>query len=101
MSGKIRNPERKCKMCGAKCEKQMRYCVACAIQRKAARVSIDPRKVHVGVYFTPKAALDVIREQPADIILANPPLEFATGSGGYLCEIAREMEGITPERMTV
>jgi hypothetical protein len=92
MSGKIRNPERKCKMCGAKCEKQMRYCVACAIQRKAARV---------GVYFTPKAALDVIREQPADIVLANPPLEFATGSGGYLCEIAREMEGITPERMTV
>ena len=37
----------------------------------------------------------------ADIILANPPLEFATGSGGYLCEIAREMEGITPERITV
>jgi hypothetical protein len=54
-----------------------------------------------GVYFTPKAALDVIRQQPADIILANPPLEFATGSGGYLCEIAREMEGITPERMTI
>ena len=27
--------------------------VACAIQRKAARVGIDPRKVHVGVVRPP------------------------------------------------
>lgn len=38
MSGKIRNPTRRCKICGAECSKRMRYCVACAIQRKAARV---------------------------------------------------------------
>lgn len=37
MSGKIRNPAQHCKICGAKCNKRMRYCVACAIQRKAAR----------------------------------------------------------------
>jgi hypothetical protein len=27
----------------------MRYCVSCAIKRKASRMGIDPRKVHVGV----------------------------------------------------
>ena len=53
MSGKIRNPTRRCKICGAECSKRMRYCVACAIQRKAARVGIDPRKVHVGVVRPP------------------------------------------------
>lgn len=35
--------------CGAPVKANVRYCVACAIQRKAARVGIDPRKVHVGV----------------------------------------------------
>ena len=49
MSGKTRNPSRTCKACGAKCEKTMRYCVSCAIKRKASRMGIDPRKVHVGV----------------------------------------------------
>lgn len=34
MSGKVRNPERRCKICGARCEKQMRYCKACAKKRK-------------------------------------------------------------------
>ena len=34
MSGKIRNPERRCKICGNKCEKQMRYCKLCARERK-------------------------------------------------------------------
>ena len=34
MSGKIRNPERRCKICGGKCEKQMRYCKLCAKERK-------------------------------------------------------------------
>lgn len=36
MSGKIRNPERRCKICGGKCGKQMRYCKLCARERKAA-----------------------------------------------------------------
>ena len=30
MSGKIRNPARRCKICGGKCKKQMRYCKLCA-----------------------------------------------------------------------
>ena len=34
MSGKIRNPERRCRICGNKCEKQMRYCKLCARERK-------------------------------------------------------------------
>ena len=88
MSGKIRNPERKCKMCGARCEKQMRYCVACAIQRKAARVGIDPRKVHVGVFYARPGMLDAA-------------LAGEHSTGGYLCEIAREMEGVKPERMII
>ena len=29
MSGKIRNPERRCKICGGKCNKRMRYCKLC------------------------------------------------------------------------
>jgi hypothetical protein len=37
MSGKIRNPERRCKICGGKCNKQMRYCKLCAKERKAAK----------------------------------------------------------------
>jgi hypothetical protein len=34
MSGKIRNPERRCKICGGKCNKRMRYCPTCARERK-------------------------------------------------------------------
>ena len=34
MSGKIRNPERRCKICGNKCEKRMRYCKLCAREVK-------------------------------------------------------------------
>lgn len=37
MSGKIRNPERRCKICGGKCEKQMRYCKLCAREVKEIR----------------------------------------------------------------
>lgn len=37
MSGKIRNPERRCKICGGKCNKRMRYCVACAREVKEIR----------------------------------------------------------------
>ena len=39
--------------CGAPVKANVRFCVACAIQRKAARVGIDPRKVHVGVVRPP------------------------------------------------
>ena len=34
---KIKNRERKCRICGARCEKLMRYCKACARVRKAAK----------------------------------------------------------------
>ena len=34
MSGKIRNPARRCKICGGKCEKRMRYCKPCAKVRR-------------------------------------------------------------------
>ena len=37
MSGKIRNPERKCKICGGKCERTMRYCKLCAREVKEIR----------------------------------------------------------------
>ena len=106
MSGKIRNPERRCKLCGGKCNKRMRYCVACAIQRKAARVGIDPRKVHVGVvrppcttraalglggiYRTPPEALAVVeKEIAADIVTMNPPLTM----GGYLGDLLPVVKG--------
>lgn len=36
MSGKIRNPARRCKGCGGKCEKRMRYCRLCYKERKEA-----------------------------------------------------------------
>jgi hypothetical protein len=88
MSGKTRNPSKSCKACGAPVKANVRYCVACAIQRKAARVGIDPRKVHVGVFYARPSMLDAA-------------LAGEHSTGGYLCEIAREMEGITPERMTV
>ena len=34
MSGKIRNPTRRCKICGGKCKRQWRYCELCAKERK-------------------------------------------------------------------
>ena len=37
MSGKIRNPERRCKICGNRCEKRMRYCKLCARDVKEIR----------------------------------------------------------------
>lgn len=49
MSGKIRNPTQRCKICGAKCNKRMRYCVACAIQRKAARGGARPGNTMAGI----------------------------------------------------
>lgn len=74
MSGKTRNPTRRCKICGAKCEKVMRYCAVCAAERKAARG---------GAYFTPPATLAVVeREVAADIVTMKPPLS----TGGYLGE---------------
>ena len=106
MSGKSRNPSRSCKACGAPVKANVRYCVACAIQRKAARVGIDPRKVHVGVvrppcttasalgldgmYHTPPEALAVVeKEIAADIVTMNPPLTM----GGYLGEMLPVVKG--------
>ena len=80
MSGKSRNPSKSCKACGAPVKANVRYCVACAIQRKAARVGIDPRKVHVGV---------VEKEIAADIVTANPPLTM----GGYLGDLLPVVKG--------
>ena len=37
MSGKIRNPERRCKICGGKCKRRMRYCKLCAREVKEIR----------------------------------------------------------------
>ena len=37
MIGKVKNPAGRCRICGAKCEKQMRYCKLCARERKAAK----------------------------------------------------------------
>ena len=34
MSGKIRNPARRCKICGGKCKRRMRYCKLCAKERR-------------------------------------------------------------------
>lgn len=45
MSGKTRNPSKSCKACGAPVKANVRFCVACAIQRKAAR----ERKIQKGV----------------------------------------------------
>ena len=101
-----RNPSKHCRRCGAPVKANVRYCVACAIQRKAARVGIDPRKVHVGVvrppcttadalgldglYRTPPEALAVVeREIAADIVTANPPLTM----GGYLGEMLPVVKG--------
>ena len=106
MSRQPRNPSHSCKACGAPVKANVRYCVACAIQRKAARVGIDPRKVHVGVvrppcttasalgldgiYRTPPEALAVVeREIAADIVTMNPPLTM----GGYLGEMLPVVKG--------
>ena len=39
MSGKIRNPTRRCKACGNKCSKRMRYCKLCAAEIHKERAS--------------------------------------------------------------
>ena len=46
------------------------------------------RKVHVGVFYARPGMLDAA-------------IAGEHSTGGYLCEIARELEGITPERMTI
>ena len=43
-----------------------------------------------GVYFTPEAALDVVRGQTADIVTMNPPLS----TGGYLGELLPKVRRI-------
>ena len=106
MNRQPRNPSHSCKACGAPVKANVRFCVACAIQRKAARVGIDPRKVHVGVvrppcttraalglggiYRTPTEALAVVeREIAADIVTMNPPLTM----GGYLGDLLPVVKG--------
>lgn len=44
MSGKIRNPARRCKCCGNKCGKQFRYCKLCAAEIRKERASAPERK---------------------------------------------------------
>ena len=57
MSGKIRNPERRCKICGNKCEKQMRYCKLCVREVKEIRFKIlhSPIGRRAGSAEIPKA----------------------------------------------
>lgn len=45
MKGKVINPARKCRICGAECEKTVRYCRACAREVK------EIRKRRRGNYF--------------------------------------------------
>lgn len=112
MSGKIRNPEKRCRICGGKCEKRMRYCRACAREVK------EIRERREGVYFTPpsinmflkEAALDIQpAEQPIDlgapslnVILANPPLAFSSaellGEGKHLSAPRRGAQERKPPR---
>jgi hypothetical protein len=80
MSGKTRNPSKSCKACGAPVKANVRFCVACAIQRKAARVGIDPRKVHVGVVHPPCTTAGA---------LGLPPLS----TGGYLYDLLPIVKG--------
>lgn len=42
MSGKIRNPTRRCKICGGKCNKQMRYCKLCAKEQRRRGMTPTP-----------------------------------------------------------
>lgn len=44
MSGKIRNPARRCKICGGKCKRRMRYCKLCAKERRRLVVIDDPQR---------------------------------------------------------
>lgn len=37
MSGKIRNPSGRCKVCGAKCYRRYRYCRVCAREMRNQR----------------------------------------------------------------
>ena len=62
MSGKIRNLERRCKICGNRCEKQMRYCKLCyrevkEMRERAARqlLSNSPIGRRAGSAEIPKA----------------------------------------------
>lgn len=44
MSGKIRNPARRCKICGGKCKRRMRYCKLCDRERKREQVEAEKYK---------------------------------------------------------
>ena len=75
--GKVKNPERRCRICGAKCEKVMRYCKRCAADLR------DIRR-RVGVYYTPDKVIGVVAKHiTGDIVTMNPPLS----NGGYLGEM--------------
>lgn len=77
--GKVKNTERRCRICGAKCEKVMRYCKRCAADLR------DVRR-RVGVYYTPDRVIDVVTKHvTGDIVTMNQPLELSTG--GYLGEM--------------
>ena len=57
---KVKNPERKCRICGNRCEKQMRYCKLCARERKR---EIDELKKQVGNAAKLREALITIRDK--------------------------------------
>ena len=104
MSGKIRNPERRCKICGNKCEKRMRYCKLCAREVKEIRERREGNVFQTapsggttraalglgGIYRTPPEALAVVeKEIAADVVTMNPPLTM----GGYLCDLLPVVKG--------
>ena len=84
--GKVKNPERRCRICGAKCEKVMRYCKRCAADLR------DIRR-RVGVYYTPDKVIGVVaRNVTGDIVTMNPPLS----TGGYLGEMMPALNFTAP-----
>ena len=40
---KVNNPSRRCRICGGKCKKVMRYCKLCAKERKAAKEGVEKK----------------------------------------------------------
>jgi hypothetical protein len=81
MSGKTRNPERRCKICGNKCEKQMRLCRRCARRSKKMRAYFEtpPLRSDFFIFDDPQTGdvdLDKFDElakiRSGDYILASP-----------------------------
>lgn len=81
MSGKVRNPTRRCKVCCNKCEKQMRLCRRCARRSKKMRAYFEtpPLRSDFFIFDDPQTGavdLDKFDElakiRSGDYILVSP-----------------------------